>query len=164
MENISKVLVITASVLMALIIVGMSILIFNIVKNPVAKAVDNMSSEERTFFNSKFQRYEGGRVTGLETKALINVMLQNATLQVGDEEVGRIPESVVTYYDRNTGSKIVLRIDRNLIDNTNNPDVYRTEYQKVLNNIRNTQFYSVETELNARNGIVSLITIEELNL
>ncbi len=157
MENISKTLIMISAVLGALLIIGMSVLAFNILKDPVAKTVDSMNSEERIFFNTKFQRYEGDRVAGLEVKALANIALQNSTFQLSMEERARIPEMFITY---NQGPDITFT--RSDINGTNNPETYKNKFQDILNRIKNTSFFSVKTELNAKNGIVSKITIKEL--
>lgn len=159
MENASRALIIAGSILLALMIIGASILVFNVVKEPVARSVDNMTSEERIFFNNKFQRYEGGRVSGMETKALVNISLQNANHQLSLYEKPRIPEVSIRY--RNNSS---LYLDRAEINSNNDAEFFTRKFQDILNRINNTSFFSIATELNARNGIVSKIIIEELDI
>lgn len=159
MENASKALIVLGSVLLALMIIGLSLFVFNIAKDPVAKSVDSMSSEEREFFNSKFQRYESGRVSGLETKSLVNITMQNANHQFNLNEKYRIPEIFISYRDKTNIS--LERAEINLITSS---DSFKLKFQSMLNKISNTAFYSIKTELNAKNGIISKITVEEINI
>lgn len=159
MENASKALIIIGSILVALMIVAASILIFNIAKNPISKTVDAMTTEERSFFNSKFKRYESGRVTGLETKAFVNIVMQNANYQLNLEEKYRIPEIYISYKD-----KTKISLERAEINSISDPDDFKSIFQKILNKVSNTAFYSIRTELNAKNGIVSKIFVEEINI
>ncbi len=158
MENITQALIIVGSVLIVLLIIAMSILVFNIAKDPVSKSVDNMSKEERSFFNSKFKTYEGGRIAGLEAKALINLSMQNAYHQLSLEEKERIPE-IILKTRTNT-----YPLSRAQINSTNNAETYKNIFQEMLNKTINTSFYSVEIKLNAKNGIVNDIYIEELDI
>ena len=158
MENISKALIIAGAIMFAMLVIGMSVLAFNIVKNPVARAVDNMSTEERVFFNTKFQRYAGGRVAGIDVKALISISMQNSKLQFDQNEKGRIPEIFFK------GNGKTIDITRAKITSETNSDNFASVFQEMLNNTKNPKFFSVVTELNARNGIVSKIMIDELSI
>lgn len=157
MENASKALIMAGAVLLSLMIIGISVFIFRYLNDPVSKAVNKMTSEERTFFNTKFQRYEGERVPGLETKALVNICLQNSDLQVSANERARIPEVSITFKNN---TKITLTRDE---IKTFNSEEFTKRFQSILNKINNISVFSVLTELNAKNGIVSKIIIEELN-
>lgn len=159
MENLSKVLVIVASVLAAILVVSVAVFVFNMAKDPVAQSVDGMTTEERNFFNTKFQRYEGGRVAGIETKALVNISMQNANYQLSLNEKYRIPEIYIKYKDN---TKISL--EREEINAVTDSEAFKNKFQRMLNKINNASFYSIDTELSARNGIVSMITIEEVNI
>ena len=158
MENASKALILAGSVLIVIIIIGVSIFVLNATKDPVARTVDNMSKEERSFFNSKFRQYEGGRVSGLETKALINLCMQNAYTQFNMKEQPRIPELTLTTKTENFSLK------RSDIQSFSGPEDFKERFQKMLNKTVNTSFYSVQIRLNANNGIVSEIYITELNI
>lgn len=160
MENASKALIIVGAVLVALLIIGASVFIFNsVVKDSVSRSVDDMTSEERIFFNSKFERYEGGRVSGLETKALVNISLQNATYQLSINEKPRIPEISIKFKDNSNYS-----LTRAEINSYTEASSFKNKIEPILNKINNTSFFAIDTELNSRNGIVSKITIEELNI
>lgn len=159
MENASKALIILGAILLALMIIGVSMFVFNLFKNPVARTVDSMSSEERNFFNSKFKRYESGRVSGLETKALVNISMQNASHQFNLNEKYRIPEISISYRDKTS-----IFLDRAEINSITDLDSFKVKFQNMLNKISNAAFYSIKMELNAKNGIVSNITIEEINI
>ena len=159
MENASKALIIAGSLLLAIIIIGMSVFVFNLAKDPVSKSVDNMSSEERKFFNSKFQKYEAGRISGLETKALVNIAMQNANHQLSLNEKPRIPEISIQYK-----GTLVLSLNRSDISSISNAEDFKSVFQNMLNKINNNSFFSIETELNAKDGIVKKITVKELNI
>lgn len=159
MENASKALIIAGALLIALLLIGAGIFIFNLAKNPVSKAADNMSSEERKFFNSKFQRYESGRVSGLETKAMVNIAMQNANNQLIVNEKYRIPE-ITIYYKGN----ITLSLSRANINSISNSEGFKTVFQKMLNKINNTAFFSIKVLLSSENGIVDKIVVEELDI
>lgn len=159
MENASKALVIAGSILLAVLVIGISVFVFNIAKDPVAKTVDNMTKDERKLFNSKFQKYESGRVAGIETKALINISMQNANHQLNLNENARIPEMKITYKD-NT----ILTLTRDEIIKETDPEFFQEKFQIMLNKVKSTLFYNIEINLNAENGIVNEIRIEELSI
>ena len=89
MENASKALIIAGSILVSIVIITLGVMIVNNVTGLVRTSSD-MSEQEVATFNSKFENYEGFRVSGSNVRALYNAIKSNnnqhqddPTLQVG---------------------------------------------------------------------------------
>ena len=75
MENASKALIIAGAILLAILIIGLGMLIFNQAKDTVGQA--NLDQETITAFNSKFDAYIGNSIKGTNVKALLKMIRDN---------------------------------------------------------------------------------------
>ena len=75
MENASKALIIAGAILLAILIIGLGMLIFNQASDTVGKA--NLDQETITAFNSKFDKYVGDNVNGSNVKQLLALVRDN---------------------------------------------------------------------------------------
>ena len=76
MENASKALIIAGSILVSIVIITLGVMIVNNVTGLVRTSSD-MSEQEVATFNSKFENYEGLRVSGSNVRALYNAIKSN---------------------------------------------------------------------------------------
>jgi len=102
MENASKALIIAGAILLAILIIGLGMLIFNQARDTVSQA--NLDQETITAFNSKFDTYIGDNVKGTTVKQLIatvrdnNLSVDGSTtygieVKVGSSAVGSMTEN-----------------------------------------------------------------------
>lgn len=78
MENATKALLIAAAVLVAILIISLGLVVYNMASETIDSV--NMSGQEITAFNDKFEQYEGSRVRGSEVNAMLRTVL-NSNLQ-----------------------------------------------------------------------------------
>lgn len=87
MENASKALLIAGAVLLVILIISLSVFIFNKVQSPANEARVQMSEEEILMFNSQFTKYAGKNVSAMNTKNLISaIRSNNAKYEQGKEK------------------------------------------------------------------------------
>ena len=75
MENATKALLIAAAVLIAILIISLGLVVYNMASETIG-AVD-FSSQEVTAFNDKFTQYEGSNVRGSQVNALLKTVMQS---------------------------------------------------------------------------------------
>lgn len=91
MENATKALLIAAAILIAILIISLGIVVYNVAAETVQGV--NMSDQEVKAFNDKFTRYEGENKKGANINALLNEVVQN-NLNYADDENKQITVKV----------------------------------------------------------------------
>ncbi len=91
MENATKALLIAAAILIAILIISLGIVVYNVAAETVQGV--NMSDQEVKAFNDKFTRYEGENKKGANINALLNEVVQN-NLNYADDENKQITVTV----------------------------------------------------------------------
>ena len=78
MENATKALLIAAAVLVAILIISLGLVVYNMASETIDSV--NFSGQEVTAFNDKFTQYEGKKVRGSEVNAMLRTVL-NSNMQ-----------------------------------------------------------------------------------
>lgn len=151
MENASKALIIAGAILLAILIIGIGMFIFNNASDSLNKSVSRMSEQERMTFNQRFLKYEGVGRSGTDTRSLIEELVQNYSTQVTAGEMARCPG--VTFQPV-TGTSIVLQHNKEV--NPNND-----QFVAMKNAIRTTRTYDIVVTMSSADGIVTQIAITE---
>ena len=73
MENATKALLIAAAVLVAILIISLGLVVYNMASETINSV--NFSGQEVTAFNDQFKQYEGDNVRGSEINAMLNTVL-----------------------------------------------------------------------------------------
>ena len=92
MENATKALLIAAAILIAIMIISLGLVVFNMGKETVSNI--NLNAQEIEAHNNKFTPYEGTSKRGNQVNALLNTVLTNNTTLTEDEAGQK-----VTVYD-----------------------------------------------------------------
>ena len=92
MENATKALMIAGAVLIAILIIGVGMMIYNSAQGSIEGATSQVAQQEVEMFNSGFAQYEGKR-SGSQVKALISSVLNNNNKY--GENGDNVPEKVV---------------------------------------------------------------------
>ena len=71
MENASKALIIAGAILLSILIIALGVFVFNQAKSAMGNV--NLSEQEVSAFNSKFESYQG-KQKGSSAKALVSVI------------------------------------------------------------------------------------------
>lgn len=76
MENATKALLIAAAVLVAILIISLGLVVFNMASETVKNSA-NLSAQEIQSFNEQFTQYQGDNVRGSNVNALLKTALNN---------------------------------------------------------------------------------------
>lgn len=116
MENASKALIIAGAILLAILIIGLGVFIFNKAKS--ATNMDDLDSQQVEAHNSTFQNYEG-TINGTQAKALIDAVRNNNQ---------RMPDlGDITINTKSDNAS--LSTEKNSYEATKQYEVKVTEYQ-----------------------------------
>ncbi len=87
MENATKALMIAGAVLLAIMIIGVGMMIFNNAQGTIGGAASKMKQQEIDLFNNQFTNYEGSQ-SGSNVKALIGAVITNNSVatEEGNED------------------------------------------------------------------------------
>lgn len=89
MENATKALLIAAAVLVAILIISLGLVVYNM----AAESVNNnssLSAQEIQAFNDQFTQYEGDNVRGTRVNSLLKTALNNNITQQQEGNEGKI--------------------------------------------------------------------------
>ncbi len=151
MENATKALIISASILIAIIIIALGLKFLTSSKDAIKANEDNSSKTESSMFNSKYEKYEGNAVRGIQVKTLASMIIQNNEANIIDKNA----ENTIDKYDNNKVIHLQIADSSEYISQTD------------INNWLNTSLeinatYKVKiTEFNSKNGHVKKIQISK---
>ena len=125
MENATKALLIAAAVLVAILIISLGLVVYNM----AAESVNNnssLSAQEIQAFNDQFTQYEGDNVRGTRVNSLLKTALNNNITQQQEGNEGKIvtitasagctvainlSEKTMTKADSSKMYKVVVKLD-----------------------------------------------------
>lgn len=116
MENASKALIIAGAILLAILIIGLGVFIFNKAKS--ATNMDDLDSQQVEAHNSTFQNYEG-TINGTQAKALIDAVRNN------NQRMPDLGDITINAKSDNAS----LSTEKNSYEATKQYEVKVTEYQ-----------------------------------
>ncbi len=76
MENASKALLIAGAILIAILLIAIGMMVFKSANGVINTATSNMSDQEKTIHNSKFDMYAGNK-SGSTVQALLSAVRTN---------------------------------------------------------------------------------------
>lgn len=138
MENATKALLIAAAVLVAILIISLGLVVYNM----AAESVNNnssLSAQEIQAFNDQFTQYEGDNVRGTRVNSLLKTALNNNITQQQEGNNGKIVDIKGT-----SGCTVT-------IDLTN----------KTMVKADSSKMYKVVVKLDGPGGLVKTIEISE---
>lgn len=119
MENASKALIIAGAILLAILLISLGIMIFNVAQDTVSNS--GMSQAEISAFNTKFTKYEG-TIKGSVVRSMIQEVIASNS---DDNNI-----SADRLISIEIAGKDVDPISSSSIKNTKSYDVSVTEYTK----------------------------------
>ncbi len=145
MENASKALIISGSILIALLVISLGIVVFNKMKQP-AQDMANLDAEQISAFNSKLNPYIGKNISGTQVNALIQtVMSINLKANSDNDAVRRV--SII--FPAEDGKTVTLKKDGTYLN-------VGTSKRVITGN----KFYSVNVS-NKNGGLITEITVTQ---
>ncbi len=110
MENASKALIIAGAILLAILIIGLGMMVFNNAKNALTSA--NLDQEQIDAFNSKFESYIGDNKRGTDVRTLCSTVSSSNATESEDEY-----KITIVYEGKNYKTQSELITLRDLIKN-----------------------------------------------
>lgn len=150
MENATKALLISASVLIVIVLIAISIKVLNSTNKVTSQSNTVSTNMEVSMFNSNYEQYFGTKVSGTQVKSLISKIIVN-NAQDSKHEIAlvlRDSSSNVICDTHHTASGTTLKEVYNNISNVKSYQVYVTSSCTVYTNGYN-------------NGYIACITIRE---
>ncbi len=143
MENASKALLIAGAVLIAILLIGVAMLIYQGAMGGIDQAISSMSQQEKDAFNAQFTQYEGTQ-RGSNVRAIIrNIMSNNSTNQDID------------------GKLVTLEVEG--VDNGNleptTSDLKTNEMSAITSKINTGATYDVTLEYEPKTGLVNKVKV-----
>lgn len=109
MENATKALLIAAAVLIAILIISLGLVVYNMASETIGAV--NFSDQEITAFNDKFTQYENEHVRGSEVNAMLKTVLDSnmkSSAEGLDSSATNHPKFVEVKADGNSGVSLAV--------------------------------------------------------
>ena len=138
MENATKALLIAAAVLVAILIISLGLVVYNM----AAETVNNnssLSAQEIQAFNDQFTQYEGDNVRGTRVNSLLKTVLNNNITQQQEGNEGKIVTITAT-----SGCTVSINLD-----------------EKTMVKADSSKMYKVVVKLDGPGGLVHTIEISQ---
>lgn len=138
MENATKALLIAAAVLVAILIISLGLVVFNM----AAESVNNnssLSAQEIQAFNDQFTQYEGDNVRGTRVNSLLKTALNNNITQQQEGNEGKIVTITAS-----AGCTVAINLS-----------------EKTMTKADSSKMYKVVVKLDGPGGLVKTIEISE---
>lgn len=127
MENASKALIIAGAVLLAILLIGVGMLVFNAANKPISESTGQMDEQTVKMFNSKFTPYIGTNISGSSVKTLLDtVVTSNGANPSNTVKVTSTGGLATATYNTSSKKTTITNIDK-IID-ANKYTVTVTEY------------------------------------
>ena len=144
MENASKALIIAGAILLSILIIALGVSIYSSTRDTVNKMGD-MSEQEITSFNAKFEAYEGQHKSYSQVSSLIDTARTNNNAGQRDQDYSKQVEVVENASF--TGDQSVAKASTQYIAIPNT----------LKNNLKQGKFYTVTMDYCKENGLVAKI-------
>lgn len=138
MENASKALIIAGAILLAILIIGLGMMVFNNAKNALTSA--NLDAEQIDAFNSRFESYQGDSKRGTDVRTLCDTV-KNSNASEDEAKIALVY----------TESKVAGA--------TGNGVTSQTDILSVRNELKNGARYKVKIEYSDASKLINKITI-----
>lgn len=83
MENASKALIIAGAILISILLIAISMYIYNSAQGTIQNAGDKMSEQEKQVYNSAVSSYVGTNKKGVDVKSMIDAIIASNNNNVG---------------------------------------------------------------------------------
>ncbi len=152
MENATKALLISASILIVIVLIAIGIRILNSTSGVTDQVGSTSSALETSMFNSQFEQFFGSSVPGTQVRSMISKIIVNNS---------QTPEYKIMLVLRDSSGNELYSAH-----NGGNPSI--TRIQDIYNLISNSKFYAVYVTSGCtvyangyNNGHIACITIKE---
>lgn len=138
MENATKALLIAAAVLVAILIISLGLVVYNMAEESVNNN-SSLSAQEIQAFNDQFTQYEGDNVRGTRVNSLLKTALNNNITQQQEGNEGKIVTITAS-----AGCTVAINLS-----------------EKTMTKADSSKMYKVVVKLDGPGGLVKTIEISE---
>ena len=97
MENASKALIIAGAILISILLIAISMYIYNSAQGTIQNAGDKMSEQEKSVYNSAVSSYIGTNKKGVDVRSMIDAIIASNNNNVG--QAGKFIQITCTDWD-----------------------------------------------------------------
>ena len=142
MENATKALLIAAAVLIAILIISLGLVVYNMASETIGSV--NFSGQEIQAFNDQFAQYEGEHVRGSEVNAMLKTVL-DSNMKSRSEGLDPAADDHPKFVEVSGG-------DVNLAETATSIGTNKADTSKL---------YTITVDRNSTTGFVHTITVTE---
>lgn len=84
MENASKALIIAGAILISILLIAISMYVYNAAQGTISEAGSQMSKQEKDMYNSAVSSYVGDNKKGIDARACIDSIISSNNTYIGD--------------------------------------------------------------------------------
>ena len=158
MENASKALIIAGAILISILLIAVSMYIYNSSQDTISAAGNSMNQQAKDAYNSKFTSYMGHAKNANDVKALIDNVISSNNENV--DQAGKFVQ-IKTNVDWTPASGTTNKLGA--AGTGDNSEDYVNDVAKNLSALKSkisgSKKYDVENDMTA--GIITTITITE---
>lgn len=164
MENASKALIIAGAILISILLIAISMYIYNSASGTINNAASKMSEQEKSVYNSSVSSYIGTGKKGVDVKSLLDAIIASNNNNAGDS--GKFI-SVKTEEFADDEDKDVVNIvlgteeEAGLVDND---DSTVNDWSDKMSRLKSAVNMGKRYDITAKysSGLVTMVTIKEL--
>ncbi len=160
MENASKALIIAGAILISILLIAVSMYIYNSSQDTISAAGNSMNQQAKDAYNSKFTSYMGNAKNANDVKALIDNVISSNNENV--DQAGKFVQ--IKIEDFSSPAPTTTGNGYGEAGTSNNTEDYVNEVAKNLSTLKSringSRKYNVTNDMTA--GIITTITITEV--
>ena len=84
MENASKALIIAGAILISILLIAISMYVYNAAQGTISEAGSQMSKQEKDMYNSAVASYVGDNKKGIDARACIDAIISSNNTYIDD--------------------------------------------------------------------------------
>ncbi len=161
MENASKALIIAGAILISILLIAISMYVYQSAQGTVTQAGAQMTAQEKDMYNSKINSYVGNSKAGIDVKSLIDAVISSNNANM--EDSGKFIAIETSGFTNTTTPANTLIGEAGCA--TNNATYVNTQSQSMqtLKSCVNTgKRYNITVETSST-GLIIKVTITEIN-
>lgn len=167
MENASKALIIAGAILISILLIAISMYIYNSAQSTINTAASQMGQQEKQMYNSMIEKYVGTK-KGTEVKQMINDIISQNNQYVGETgkfigiDASGVPGCTDAKY-KTIGDDANAYITQGAENTQEKIDGATTLMREVSQKIIAGKNYTVSADGGTTDGIIHKVTITPLD-
>lgn len=169
MDNAAKALIIAGAILISILLIAISMYVYNSAQGTVNQAGAQMTAQEKDMYNSKINSYVGASKPGIDVRSLIDAVISSNNGNMTDS--GKFISIEFTGFQNTTalaanGSSAAVTSPIGTAGESNNTaDYVKTQSNlmlKLKSAVNTGKRYNISTD-SSSTGLIIKVLIEEIN-